>query len=143
MKANDSIRAISQSLSFMNLGDMATRLENDVENCRQNVPTNQLIANSFSIYTTEVKAERAGRCLKASRLYGRCSAITSRFQAGTCPRSQSMSLKASASSRNADHWSSRELLESAKAGLAGLSLQEPALNATEPTGQHSPQFLRI
>ena len=70
MKANDSIRAISQSLSFMNLGDMATRLENDVENCRQNVPTNQLIANSFSIYTTEVKAERAGRCLKASRLYG-------------------------------------------------------------------------
>ena len=70
MKVNDSIRTISQSLSFLNLGDMATRLENDVENCRQNVPADQLIANSFSIYTTEVKAERAERCLKASRLYG-------------------------------------------------------------------------
>lgn len=70
MKINDNIRTISQSLSFMNLDSMAMRLVSDVENNRQNVPADQLIASSFSVYTSEVKAERAERCLRASRLGG-------------------------------------------------------------------------
>ena len=70
MKINDNIRTISQSLSFMNLDSMAMRLVSDVESNRQNVPADQLIASSFSVYTSEVKAERAERCLRASRLGG-------------------------------------------------------------------------
>lgn len=70
MKINDNIRTISQSLSFMHLDSMAIRLESDVESCRQNVPADQLIASSFSVFTSEVKAERAERCLNASHLGG-------------------------------------------------------------------------
>lgn len=68
MRISNDVKTISSSLSFLGLDGMAGRMESDIRQTASTADTTGVIAASFSMYACEVKATRAARCLKRSRL---------------------------------------------------------------------------
>ena len=68
MRISNDVKTISSSLSFLGLDGMAGRMESDIRQTASTADTTGVIAASFSMYACEVKATRAAKCLKHSRL---------------------------------------------------------------------------
>ena len=68
MRISSDVESIASSLSFLGLETMADRMESDIRQTASTGNTTGIIASSFSMYACEVKATRAAKCLKRSRL---------------------------------------------------------------------------
>lgn len=68
MRISSDVESIASSLSFLGLETMADRMESDIRQTASTSNTTGIIASSFSMYACEVKAMRAAKCLKRSRL---------------------------------------------------------------------------